>query len=163
MKIKEVKIQLNIYNSVEELSVSDGALVLAARRATATAYAPYSNFKVGAAVLLSNGETISGSNQENAATPAGICAERTALNWIGANRAEHSIVCIAISAINQQGEPASGLSPCGICRQALVEFQNRQKHPIRILLDNKEGITEISNALDILPLSFDASSLKSPL
>ncbi|MFV0366589.1 MAG: cytidine deaminase [Mangrovibacterium sp.] len=159
MKTKELKIRLNIYNSVDELKASDRELMLQARQATSTAYAPYSNFKVGAAVLLSNGEIILGSNQENAATPAGTCAERSALNWIGANRAEHTIECIAITAINQNEERASGLSPCGVCRQVLGEFQNRQGKPIRILLDDKQDITEISNVFDILPLGFNASSL----
>ncbi|MFV0521487.1 MAG: cytidine deaminase [Mangrovibacterium sp.] len=159
MNTKEIKIQLNVYSSEKELVAGDTDLILRARKATSTAYAPYSNFKVGAAVLLSNGEVILGSNQENAATPAGTCAERSALNWIGANRAESTIDCIAITAINQNEEKARGLSPCGICRQALAEFQNRQGKPIRILLDSKEGITEISNALDILPLGFDAHSL----
>ncbi len=159
MDTKEIKIRLSVYSSMEELSSSDQNLILSARQASTTAYAPYSNFKVGAAVLLSNGECILGSNQENAATPAGTCAERSALNWIGANRAAYHIECIAITAINQNGDQASGLSPCGICRQALAEFQNRQAKPIRILLDDKKGITEISNAFDILPLGFNASSL----
>lgn len=159
MNTKEIKIRVNTYSSEAELPVADQELILLARKAALTAYAPYSNFKVGAAVLLSNGEQILGSNQENAATPAGTCAERAALNWIGANRSAHTIDCIAITALNQRSERASGLSPCGICRQALAEFQNRQNRPIRILLDDKKGITEISNAFDILPLGFDSSSL----
>lgn len=148
-----------IYNSEAELCQIDQELITLARKACLTAYAPYSNFKVGAAVLLSNGELCFGSNQENAATPAGTCAERTVLNWIGANRPEQTIECIAIAAINQNNEKASGLSPCGVCRQVIAEFQNRQQKPIRLLLDDKNQITEVSDIFDLLPLGFNASSL----
>ncbi len=159
MKTKEIKILINEFNSIDDLPDNDKELILESRKATQTAFAPYSNFKVGAAMRLSNGEIILGSNQENAATPAGTCAERSALNWYGANRSNFAIDCIAVTAINQNGEQASNISPCGICRQALVEFQSRQNQAIRILIDDKKGIVEINNALDLLPLGFNSGSL----
>ncbi len=159
MDTKEIKIIVNTYSSDAELAVNDANLINEARIAAKTAYAPYSNFMVGAAVLLSNGEIIRGSNQENAASPAGTCAERSALNWIGANCSNFYIKCIAITAVNSNGERASSLSPCGICRQALVEFQNRQNKPIKVLIDTKNEILEVADALDLVPLAFKASSL----
>lgn len=159
MRTKEIKILVTEYKNVEELITNDRELVLAARESAATAYAPYSRFKVGAALRLSNGSVVRGSNQENAATPVGTCAERSALFWANANHPELPVEAIAVSAIDQNGKHASNLSPCGICRQALLESQHRYKQPIRIILDSRDKIEVLNNVESLLPLSFNGNSL----
>ncbi|MFV0375769.1 MAG: cytidine deaminase [Mangrovibacterium sp.] len=159
MRTKEIKILVSEYKNSEELITTDRELVLAARKMAESAYAPYSRFRVGAALRLADGMVVCGSNQENAATPAGICAERSALFWANANYPEIPVICIAITALDQSGKHALNLSPCGICRQALLECQYRYAQPIRVILESRDKI-EILDTVDyLLPLSFNGNSL----
>ncbi len=150
-----------IYNSIEELDEQDAYLLKEARIVTRIAYAPYSNFRVGAFARLVNGETVGGTNQENAAYPAGICAERTMMSTASSLYPGVGIETMAISYNNMKGESNRPVSPCGICRQSLVEFQQRTKNPIRIILSGMEGqVYVIENAQNLLPLVFEADDLK---
>jgi len=161
MRTKEIKILVTQYKNEEELITTDRELVLRARQIAEVAYAPYSRFKVGAALRLANGTVVQGNNQENAAAPAGTCAERSALFWANANHPDVAVEAIAITAIDQSGERAQSLSPCGMCRQALLESEHRYKYPIRIILDSLNKIEVLNNAESLLPLSFNGNSLNS--
>src|SRR6185312_7356675 len=157
---EEIKFSITIYSSIDELNESDATLLREARNVTQFAYAPYSNFKVGAFAKLENGETVSGTNQENASFPAGICAERTLLSTASSLFPGVAIETIAISYHNLNGKSDKPVSPCGICRQSLVEFQQRTKKEIRILLSGMEGKVQlIENAKDLLPLVFSADDM----
>ena len=149
-----------VYDSVEELSESDRDLIQRARQTTAQAYAPYSNFLVGAVGILSNGELVYGTNQENASFPAGICAERVLLSAASSLYPGVPLDTIAISYDNKNGESVKPVSPCGICRQSLLEFENRFHHSIRLILSGMIGkVFVIKNAGDLLPLSFTSGDL----
>ena len=137
----------------EELSTQDIEVLTAARKAVLNSYAPYSNFHVGAAVVLDDGEILSGSNQENESFPAGICAERVLLGYVGANGRNRKIRIMAISA-ECEGERRN-VTPCGICRQTIVDITRRQSSPIRLLLDSPQSIIVIDDASRLLPLSFN--------
>lgn len=132
-------------------------LVASAKEATLGAYAPYSQFYVGAAVLLEGGEVVCGSNQENAAFGAGTCAERTALFYAHAHQPDVPVAAIAIAA-RKEGEDftLTPISPCGICRQALVEAETRAGHPIRVLLCGRNEVWEFATVKDILPFTFES-------
>ena len=157
---EEFKFNISTYDSINELSETDAMLLKGARKVTEFAYAPYSNFKVGAFAKLENGKTVSGTNQENAAFPAGICAERTLLSTASSLFPGVAIETIAISYHNLNGKSDKPVSPCGICRQSLFEFQQRTKKEIRILLSGMEGkIQLIENAKDLLPLVFSADDM----
>jgi cytidine deaminase len=157
---EEFKFNITTYDSIDELSETDAMLLKEARKVTEFAYAPYSNFKVGAFAKLENGKTVSGTNQENAAFPAGICAERTLLSTASSLFPGVAIETIAISYHNLNGKSDKPVSPCGICRQSLFEFQRRTKKEIRILLSGMEGkIQLIENAKDLLPLGFSADDM----
>jgi cytidine deaminase len=147
--------------SADELPTELAELLMQAKIAIATAYAPYSNFKVGAAVLLENGTIVSGSNQENASFPAGICAERVTLSAASAAHPNLPVTAIAISA-KPTGKPLSEpVAPCGICRQTLLEYEQRYHHNIEIILQSGEGkIFRIDSAKDLLPLYFSSKALK---
>lgn len=161
LEILEHKVIIKQYNSIEELNQMDADLLREARSATKFAYAPYSNFKVGAAAKMSNGEFILGTNQENASYPAGICAERTLLSSASTVHPGISIDTIAISYNNLKGSSDTPASPCGLCRQSLAEFTHRFNHPIRLILAGMEGKVQIiEDSLDLLPLRFGASDLK---
>ena len=119
------------------------------------AYAPYSQFHVGAAILLDNGEIIKGSNQENAAYPSGLCAERTAIYYAGANFPDAKIIMMAISARAKNKETLTPIPPCGSCRQAIAEYEVKQKQPIAIYFMGERGSVIKSNSLqNLLPLLF---------
>lgn len=139
----------------EELTQEEQQLIDAAIEATNRSYAPYSKFHVGAALKLQNGVTIIGCNQENAAFPAGICAERSALFAAGAQYPDQPVMMLAITARNSKGEildePAS---PCGPCRQVIIETETRYKHPVRILLYGKKYTYVIDGIRHLMPLSF---------
>ncbi len=151
-----------VYDSIEELNDEDAELLKEARKVTEFAYVPYSNFSVGAFAKLVNGEMVKGTNQENAAYPAGICAERTLMSVASALFPDVGIDTIAISYNNLNGESNHPISPCGICRQSFVEFQQRTQHPIRIILSGMEGKVQIiENAANLLPFSFSADDMKS--
>lgn len=139
--------------SVTELDAADQALWEAALEAAQLAYAPYSHFQVGAALRLSNGQVITGSNQENIAYPSGLCAERTALFYAGAHYPQEAICSLAIIAVSQ-GKIQPQIAPCGACRQVMVESEQRSGHPMRILLCGAESVYLIHSAKSLLPFTF---------
>jgi cytidine deaminase len=140
---------------LSELTEAERSLVQQAIDATSRSYAPYSRFHVGAALLLRNGMTFIGCNQENAAFPAGLCAERTALFAAGANYPDQPVVMMAIAARNEQGELLSDpVTPCGTCRQVLIETETRFKHPVRILLYGQRHVYIVDGISKLMPLSF---------
>lgn len=153
--MKQININVNIeHYSVEELPDKDRELVEKAKQATENSYAKYSNFNVGAAVRLSDGRIVIGANQENAAFPLGLCAERTAIFAAQAQHPELSIETIAIAARNENGYVKTPISPCGACRQVMLEVEDRYKKPMRILLYGTDGVYSINSIKDIMPLAF---------
>jgi len=143
------------------LSVDDQALLDKAKEATKTAYAPYSNFHVGAAARLSNGQIVIGSNQESTSFPVGICAERTLLNSIGSQFPSLSITTMAISYQPRDKNSIEPISPCGMCRQSLLDYENRYGANIKIILSGMSGkVMIIPSAANLLPFGFDGSILK---
>lgn len=160
MKKQQIGFELFIYENPDELSQSEQKLLSEAEQARENAYAPYSNFKVGAAVLLGNGEIVIGNNQENASYPSGLCAERVAVFQAGAKYPGTSIKAIAISATSKEYVVDSPAAPCGNCRQSIIEYEQRQKKPISIMLRGETGpIYKCSSVNDILPLAFSSSFL----
>ena len=135
--------------------MEDRELIQAAAKAMENAYAPYSHFHVGAALLLENGEIITGCNQENAAFPVTICAERNALFTAGNLYPDVKIEAIAIAARNAQGFLSHPISPCGSCRQVMIETETRHQHPLRIVLYGTEGIYVLEGIATLMPLSFN--------
>ncbi len=161
MKTEEIKFSIEVYDSSDELNQDDAFLLSEARSVTQFAYAPYSNFQVGAFAKLVNGETVSGTNQENASYPAGICAERSLLSAAASNHPGVAIETMAVTYKNLKGDSNTPVSPCGICRQVINEFQNRFNKPIRIILSGMEGkVQVIENAGSLLPLAFSSENLK---
>ncbi len=161
MNKEEYKFDIAVYNSIDELEHEDAFLLSEARKITENAYAPYSNFNVGAFARLTNGETIGGTNQENAAYPAGICAERTLMSAAGTLYPGVGIKAMAISYNNLNGQSNTPASPCGICRQFFAEFQTRTGQPIRVILSGMEGKVQIiDNVMNLLPLVFTAEDMK---
>ena len=156
MTSKEIRIVYNEYESLEQLDPRDRELAQAAIDATKSAYAPYSHFNVGAAVRLDNGEIIKGSNQENAAYPSGICAERTAMFYASANYPENTMTAIAITASQNGALCENPVSPCGACRQVMAEYQTKGGHPMEILLIGGRKIWKFGKVDDVLPLIFDS-------
>lgn len=150
-----------VFDSIEALTPSDKLLLQTAREATGDAYAPYSYFNVGAAALLYNGEIVKGSNQENASSPAGLCAERVLLSAISSFYPKISIDTIAISYFNKKNNKSGRpVAPCGICRQSILEYQLQQQKPVRLILAGMEGeVFIIDNAADLLPFSFSGSDM----
>jgi len=144
----------------DELSDADRALVLAAQDATRRSYAPYSHFHVGAAVRLDNGTVVTGSNQENAAFPSGLCAERTALFYAGAQYPDHAVEALAIAAADADGLTSAPTPPCGACRQVMLETEARAGRPMRILLYGTQGVYVFEGVGQLLPLTFDGNFLK---
>lgn len=139
---------------MEELDENDRLLVETAIKATERSYAPYSRFNVGAAVRLDNGVTIPGCNQENAAFGVTICAERSALFAAGAQYPDAKVMAIAIAARNEEGLLGKPISPCGTCRQAMVETEKRSGRRLRILLYGLECVYVIDGISTLLPLTF---------
>ena len=141
--------------SYDELTDSDRRLVDLARRATEGSYAPYSHFRVGAAILLANGEIAVGANQENAACPSGRCAERSACYWAGANYPGVAFEKIAIAAVGTDGLPTpQPCAPCGACRQALLEYETLAGHDVEVLLVGASEIYSLPSVASLLPLAF---------
>ena len=158
---EELKFTVEVYESSDELNQEDAFLLSEARSVTQFAYAPYSNFQVGAVAKLVNGEVVSGTNQENAAYPAGICAERSLISTAASNHPGVAIQTMAVTYNNLKGDSNTPVSPCGICRQVISEFQNRFKTPIRIILSGMNGkVQVIDNAGYLLPLAFSSEDLK---
>lgn len=141
----------------DELDGQDRKLVESAENFLSHAYAPYSRFSVSAAALLDNGIVVNGSNQENAASPSGLCAERTAVFYANSMYPDSKVVAIAISAFFEGQIVQNPITPCGSCRQVLLETENRQESPIRIILSGRDKCLIINNIKDILPLNFDNS------
>jgi cytidine deaminase len=148
------------FESESELEPTDKELVKQAREATKKSYSPYSKFSVGAAILLENGQIIQGNNQENAAYPSGLCAERVALFYANANFPESKVLAIAIAANSGKSFTNLPVTPCGSCRQVIIETQNRFKYPIKIILYGKDKILLIEDASTLLPISFSDEFLK---
>ena len=160
--MKEIKIESTLYlfENLEELPKEVFSLMQHAIKAREKAYAPYSNFNVGTAILLDNGEVITGSNQENASYPSGLCAERTAVYYAGSQFPEAKIVRMAISAGSKKHQTTKPIPPCGACRQAIAEYETKQEAPIEIYFMGETGEIAKSNSLaNLLPLGFDKSVL----
>jgi cytidine deaminase len=157
---KSYQFEYEIYDSIYELSEEDAWLLSEAREVTMNAYAPYSNFFVGAVAKLVNGEIVAGSNQENASFPVGLCAERVLLASISSIYPKVAVDSIAISYRSSLVESDHPISPCGICRQSLQEYEERLKNPIRLILGGMEGpVHVISRASLLLPLSFTGEDM----
>jgi cytidine deaminase len=150
-----------VYDDIAALGEEDAWLLTEAREVTQHAYAPYSNFLVGAVAKLSNGEIVAGSNQENASFPVGLCAERVLLASASSLYPKVPIETIAISYRSEHNISDHPISPCGICRQSLQEFETRVKHPVRLILGGMEGkVIIIDSASMLLPLAFTSDELK---
>ncbi|NHF60978.1 cytidine deaminase [Flavobacteriaceae bacterium TP-CH-4] len=161
MQKQKITFELSIFESIEELAEEDKKLMLTAINARKNAYAPYSQFQVGAAVLMGNGAIVIGSNQENASYPSGLCAERVAVFQAGALYPKGTIKTIAISASSKNYTVDRAAAPCGNCRQSISEYEVKQAHPIRILMMGEVGsVLECDSVADLLPLAFGASFLK---
>jgi len=161
MDHQKISIEFDVYDSLEQLSAEDAALLREAQKATGISYSPYSHFRVGAAALLSNEKIVLGSNQENASYPVGICAERVLLSAASSVYPGVPIKTIAISYLNEQGKSDRPISPCGICRQSLVEYETIFKHPIRLILGGMEGkIFVIPQASSLLPFGFSGEDMR---
>ena len=156
MTRKEIKIAYTEYDSMSQLEAEDRALAEAAIEATASSYAPYSNFNVGAAVLFEDGVIVKGSNQENAAYPSGLCAERTALFYASASRPSIPMTAIAIAAGQNGRLCPSPATPCGACRQVMAQYQTKSGCPMRVLLVGGDKILRFEKVDDLLPLIFDS-------
>ena len=161
MKIESVKIQIAANQTSEILDQDAESLIQAAIDASNDAYAIYSGFKVGAAVLLDNGVTVTGNNQENAAYPSGMCAERVAVFHANAVYPQHKVIAIAISAQHDNETVATPIPPCGSCRQVLLETERRYNHQIQVFMHGAEKVIYVDSAAQLLPLAFDSSFLKS--
>ncbi len=158
--LKKFEFEYESFTDASTLDKEDFDLLDAARKATSTAFAPYSNFKVGAAAKLNTGELITGSNQESASYPVGICAERTLLNSIGSQHPKETITAMAISYMPNGVASDHPLSPCGMCRQSLLDYELRYKAPIKLILAGQTGkIMIIPSADYILPFGFTGSIL----
>ena len=160
MEKRKIGFELFIFDDEAELSQNDQKLLQDAAAARESAYAPYSKFKVGAAVLLENGEVVIGNNQENASYPSGLCAERVAIFHAGAKHPGVTIKSVAISASSSKHEVEEPAAPCGNCRQSIIEYEQKQNSPISLLLRSEKGpIYKCSSVADILPLAFNSSFL----
>lgn len=158
--MKEIKIETKIeVIPINELSPLDAELMNKAVSAAKVAYAPYSGFHVGVALMLTNGKIITGNNQENAASPSGLCAERVALFAAGAQYPNVPVRDMAVVAM-RNGVIRSQISPCGACRQVMFEAEERGKSSIRVMLCGKDEVQIISSASDLLPLSFGKEDLQ---
>ena len=160
--MKEINLttKITVY-SYEECTEIEKNLIDAANQATSNAYAPYSHFHVGAAVLLENGKIISGNNQENAAYPSGLCAERTAVFYATAQYPNQKIEAMAVAAFYNGDFTDDLISPCGSCRQVLLEVESRYNSSVKILLYNKKGEVYVAESMkSLMPLSFTKDALE---
>lgn len=160
--MKEVIIEskLHVYESLDKLPADVELLMQKAFKARDNAYAPYSKFHVGAALLLDNDEIITGNNQENASYPSGLCAERTAIYYAGSQYPNAKVLKMAISAGSKNKLTVTPIPPCGACRQAIAEYEIKQKKPIEIYFMGESGKIVKSHSLsNLLPLVFDKSAL----
>jgi cytidine deaminase len=160
MTTRNISTSWTEYNSIDELNESDKELVLAAREAALNAYAPYSKFRVGAAVKLETGIIIKGANVENAAFPSGICAERNALSFSASNYPSVKPIAIAVAAFTEDGLSKQPVPPCGNCRQVIAEEEFRNNINIKVILSGESKIQIIEKGGDLLPLQFNRNNLK---
>ncbi|MFM2361633.1 MAG: hypothetical protein RLZZ316_535 [Bacteroidota bacterium] len=161
MQVQTHQFTYTVYPSAMQLQAADAALLQQALAISKTAYAPYSKFYVGAAALLSNGAIVTGTNQENGSFPAGLCAERVLLSAVTSLHPNTAINTIAISYSSNLLQSNHPLSPCGVCRQSLAEYEERLQQPIRILLAGASGeVWEIAAATLLLPFAFNGGFLK---
>lgn len=156
-KLLEIPVEVLDYN---ELPADQRALVDAAKKTTERAYAAYSHFHVGAAILLDNGEVIVGTNQENAAYPSGLCAERTAMFYANSQYPDSKPVLMAIASFSNGDFTPFSITPCGACRQVLIETESRFGCDVPILLYGSNAIYRLRSAKDLMPLAFTQEALK---
>jgi len=155
-----IKTTFTVFENTSELPLDVQDLMSQAVGIRKTAYAPYSKFRVGAALLLDNGKIVLGSNQENAAYPSGLCAERTAIFYTGANYPDAKIVKMAITAASDTNPTTAPIPPCGACRQSIAEYEFKQDSPIEIYFMGETGSIYKSDSLkNLLPLTFDKNFL----
>ena len=159
MKELTITAVLNVYK-FEELTKADRTLLQAAMDATKRSYAPYSKFSVGAAARLNNDVIVTGTNQENAAYPSGLCAERTTLFYANSQYPDQAVATLAVAARTERDFLDAPIPPCGACRQVILETEKRFNQPMRILLYGKEEVYEVKSIRDLLPLSFDGSEME---
>lgn len=161
--MKESKFEFNykVYENLSELPEEQQWLLNEAREVTSNAYAPYSKFQVGAVAKMANGEIVAGSNQENASFPVGLCAERVLLASVSSLFPKIPIETIAVSYKSEHQKSDHPISPCGICRQSLQEFESRVSHPVQLILGGMEGpVYVIDSASRLLPLAFTSEELR---
>lgn len=156
MTQKEISIKYQEFSSLDDLDAKDRELASEAIAAMANAYAPYSHFHVGAAVRMSNGEIVRGSNQENAAFPSGICAERTAMFSAGARFPDKDMLSIAIAGGVYGRLGKKPATPCGACRQVMAQYQTKSGKPMSVIMVGADSILKFDKVNDILPLIFDS-------
>ena len=160
MKEIQIETKLSVFESFEELSNSEKEFMNQAIEIRKKAYAPYSKFQVGAAIVLDNGVVLQGSNQENAAYPSGLCAERVVFFYAGANYPNNKITKLFISATPSDRDSENPIPPCGSCRQSIAEYEIKQDLPIEIYFMGETGKVVKSDSLsNLLPLIFDKSQL----
>ncbi len=155
MRTEELRILIYLYKDLDELSPEVASLVEKAMEATERAYAPYSQFRVGAALELENGEIVTGNNQENIAFPSGLCAERVALFYAGSQYPGVAVKRIALAAFADGRYVAKPIYPCGDCRQVLLEHENRVSKPVEVIMYGKDEIKVVKSIKDLMPLPFD--------
>lgn len=154
-------VELSVYASIDELTSEDKELVKRAKKVSKTAYAPYSQFYVGAAIRLSSNEIIEGSNQENMAYPSGMCAERVAIYYANSYHSDAQIDTIAVTAFAKDFDVNHPVSPCGACRQSMAEYELKQNQPIRLIMSGESGEIYIADSIEtVLPFMFNEIELK---
>lgn len=159
MSEKRLTIDYEEFASAAQMLPEDRELVAAAIDAQKGSYSPYSNFQVGAALRLANGLIVKGANQENAAYPSGLCAERTAMFWAGANYPDVPMDALAIAGADKGVLCESPASPCGACRQVMAEYQKKHGKPMKIILVGSKRIRKFQCVDDLLPFIFDSLSV----
>lgn len=156
MTLKEIKTTFTEYSSIEEMQAQDRELATEAIAAMNNAYAPYSHFHVGAAVRMSNSQIVRGSNQENAAFPSGLCAERTAMFAASARYPDKDMLSIAIAGGVHGRLARKPTTPCGACRQVMAQYQTKAGKPMTVIMVGSEKIWKFDRVDDILPFIFDS-------
>ncbi len=155
MKHKDIICHIDVLKA-EELSKEDFFLVEESKKATENSYSPYSQFAVGAALRLTDGTVFTGANQENVSYPCGLCAERSALFYAMAQKPKVAVSTLAISAKNNEGFLSHPISPCGLCRQALLEYEKKFGQKITVYLNGTQGIYRVESIESLLPIQFDS-------
>jgi cytidine deaminase len=160
METRKQVLEYRVYPSSDALDAQEAELLGVARAATRDAYAPYSGFRVAAAGRLANGEVLTGTNQENASSPAGLCAERTLLSAISSRFPGMALESMAITYSRRDGSGPTPVAPCGICRQAIREYEERTGRPVRIILGGASGEVFVMDSVSqLLPLAFTGRDL----